>query len=139
MTYRISCKTSFDITSTGVRNHYKGSTTPYRTLDGQMISTAADWNKARNQQRNWETINQLISLRTLPENISTPACEDGWWTFEFTIDSIETLSTDTEVLGYLLQDCQDVPMVSNLDEQKDNGPFLISRGNNANISFQLIQ
>ena len=67
------CKTLFDITATGVTGHYKSSRVPFQDLTGTSITNEISWNRARNQQRNWETITQLISLRTQISELQTPA------------------------------------------------------------------
>ena len=51
---RFACRTYFDITATGVTGHYKSSRVPFLDQVGKNITNELDWNKARNQQRNWE-------------------------------------------------------------------------------------
>ena len=66
------CKTFFDITATGVTGHYKSSRVPFNDLSNVTIEDERSWNYARNQQRNWETITQLIGLRTQISQIENP-------------------------------------------------------------------
>jgi len=61
---RILCRTLFDCSATGVTGHYRPSQVPFEDSAGNTIANQHDWMFARNQQRNWETLNQLISLRT---------------------------------------------------------------------------
>ena len=108
---KIRCTTRFDITATGVTGHYKPSRVPFTDLTGQTIATEQDWNQARNQQRNWETITQLISLRTQVEDVTAPVHHEGQWTFEFSVESNTIFVSGTDPIGILKQDCDGVPML----------------------------
>lgn len=110
---KISCRTLFDITATGVRSHYKSSRMPFRDDSGQPVETQEQWNRSRNQQRNWETVNQIISLRTLPQNITTPHKDQDSWYFEFEVENPAALDLANNPVGALAQDCQGVPMIVN--------------------------
>lgn len=136
MTCQIKCKTLFDITATGVRSNYSSSRIPFKDETGKVISSQDLWQRSRNQQRNWETVNQIISLRTLPYDITDPCkSPDGCWEFEFTIDSIEAISTTTNVVGALLHDANGVPMILGLDETLTNSHVLCPFANDTNIWF----
>lgn len=102
---RIQCRTLFDITATGVRNHRRGD-----------AMTEGQWQQARNQQRNWDTVNQIIALRTLPENISEPSRQGQYWLFEFDVLDISTLGSATNDLSELIADSKGVPMITGLTE-----------------------
>ena len=138
MPIRVECKTYFDITVTGVRNNYKPSGQPLRDRDGQEIGGADAWNKARNQQRNWETLNQIMALRTLPENIKDPVEIGGVWTFEFEIPDSSALETHNDVLGLLKADAAGVPMIVRLDEPQDLLPYLVLDNEQSNIWFSVV-
>jgi hypothetical protein len=137
MTHRIRCSTKFDITATGVKNHSRSSRLPFKDEAGQTIDDLTAWNRARNQQRNWETLNQLISLRVLPEDISDPVRDGDCWAFEFSINSLETVSSLDKPLSLLIHDCQDVPMILGLDEN-NQVVTLTATGDNPNITFELV-
>ena len=111
MTNKIICQTLFDITATGVRSHYRASLIPFKDETGRIIADTSTWDRARNQQRNWETLNQIISLRVLPEEIMQPTQKVSHgqqvWEFEFVVPSLETVMTDNDPVGALLHDCQD--------------------------------
>lgn len=128
MNARIQCRTLFDISATGLRGNYTRNRAPFQDDLGQMINNEAAWHRSRNQQRNWETMNQLISLRTLPVDITAPRREtqDGklLWSFEFEIEDASTLARDQDPLGSLTADCEGVPMILNLDETADLEPCL---------------
>ena len=137
MTHRIRCLTKFDITATGVKNHSRATRLPFKDEAGQTIDDMTTWNRARNQQRNWETLNQLISLRVLPEDISDPVRDGDCWAFEFSINSLETVSSLDKPLSLLIHDCQNVPMILGLDEN-NQGVTLTATGDNPNITFELV-
>jgi hypothetical protein len=116
---RIRCYTLFDITRTGVVNRkapLNGS--PEKTLE---------WERNRNTQCNLDTIIQIISLRSQPENISSPIkinekfkdfgfmYEDEeinyHWEFEFDILRQSVFDDGINPIGYLISDCDNVPML----------------------------
>ena len=136
---QVRCCTYFDITATGVKNHYKQSHGSFNDATGKTISDSVSWHRARNQQRNWETVNQLISLRALPIEISMPVIcveqDRKIWSFEFTIEQEGALALGEDILGALLNDSYMVPMVTGLDETPDAGTFL-SAGRN--IFFSVV-
>jgi len=133
---RIQCQTLFDITATGVTGHIKPSRMPFLDQAGYRITDTESWNHSRNQQRNWETVTQLISLRTQVNDLSDPVRIDDRWTFEFAVD-IENLFTDgTDPLAVLKADCAGVPMLLGLNEIKDIG-IVLAVG--SNIWFTLVE
>jgi hypothetical protein len=113
---KILCRTQFDITATGVTGHYKPSRIPFQDASGQTVDSVEAWNCARNQQRNWETITQLLSLRTQLTNIDIPVKKDQLWQFEFEIDNDNLFWTGNDDLGILKNDCEGVPMLTGLGE-----------------------
>jgi hypothetical protein len=139
MAHQIKCKTLFDITATGVRSNYKSSRIPFVDDSGTTISNIDDWHHARNQQRNWETLNQLISLRVLPDDITNPVIvthdTTQYWQFDFVIESIETITLADNPVGALIQDCRDVPMILDLTESSQIVSTLVPDGVNPNIWF----
>jgi hypothetical protein len=141
MTATIQCATLFDITETGVRNHTANARLPFQDKDGQNIDTEQAWVRSRNQQRNWETLNQIMALRTLPENISSPVCQQTdqghTWQFEFDIPDLSAVSEGDAALSLLLQDCEAVPMITGLTETADLEPMLRTQEPAANIWFSL--
>ena len=117
---RVRCWTTFDITVTGVRNNFNINRLPLNDASGQTITTREQWHRSRNQQRNWDTINQLVSLRTLPHSVSMPQCQDTGdvrlWDFEFSIDQEDSLAEGDNMFGSLERDCRGVPMITGMDE-----------------------
>ena len=72
---KIKVRTLFDITATGVTGHFKSSRHDFDSQES--------WNRARNQQRNWETLVQLLNLRTQIMEITVPVNDKDFWSFEF--------------------------------------------------------
>jgi hypothetical protein len=111
MTQKIVISTTIDITPTGVRNK----------------SDDPDWLLKRNQQRNYDTLIQVISLRVQPlidtcmvEPLSWPGYSSGpegvaldTWHLCFTIDQSDALGRWGEVF---LQDVDGVPIVPGLTQ-----------------------
>ena len=121
---RIQCQTLFDITATGVTGHFKPSRIPFPDATGATINSEAKWNRARNQQRNWETVTQIISLRTQVDFIP-PVQNNDTWTFEFEIANDQLFANDQDPLAVLKTDCADVPMITGLNETALNDTILI--------------
>jgi hypothetical protein len=117
---RIRCITTFDITATGVRSNFNANRIPFQDAAGTPITDIQQWTRSRNQQRNWETINQLISLRCLPSDITMPEkiTHDGveTWSFEFDIEDATMIASADHELGSLKSDCNGIPMIMGLDE-----------------------
>jgi hypothetical protein len=109
--------------------------------------------KQRNQQRNFETIIQVVSLRSQPENITTPLvvsnAEIVWgnnyvdkhvtaWQFTFIVSQRGVFYDGKKELGHLLNDCQYVPMITDLDESVKLQPQLNTTEEMKNIHFEVI-
>jgi hypothetical protein len=126
---KIQVRTLFDITATGVTGHYKSSRDKFNSIDS--------WNRARNQQRNWETITQILSLRTQIMTIITPTYNNDCWDFDFESES-NVWDDGTDPVGVLKSDCNGVPMLRELDNNPDIDEFLITEGSRQNIWFELL-
>lgn len=123
-TYMIA--TSIDITPSGVRHK----------------SNDPDWLLKRNQQRNYDTLLQVIGLRCQPLNpevqiLSKVSYGDAElakaWVLTFQTDRNEVLGKDGELF---LQDVHGVPIVPGLTETTPSfPPQFISRGSLKNISI----
>jgi hypothetical protein len=137
---KIAGKTLFDCSATGVTGHYRPAQIPFVDRSGQTINNQAEWNRSRNQQRNWETILQVLGLRTQPEILVEPYCQDGVWHFEFETSSegVYDIAGNPDPVAGLLQDCDKIPMVVNLDENVLITPVLSTSGKDQNIWFAAI-
>jgi len=117
MPQHIKIHTDFDITNTGVVRNFKKNLLPAK-INGQLIHTEEEWIHCRRQQTNWETLIQIISLRTQPYNIRTIVNELDW-TLEFDIEHIDVFRKNGNPLGLLQEDIENVPLLTGLDEKKD--------------------
>jgi hypothetical protein len=135
---RFSCKTLFDITVTGVTGHYNSSRISFIDLSGKQIENKIAWNRSRNQQRNWETLTQLIGLRTQISKLDLPLRSEMSWIFEFEVENPYVFGTDENPTELLLADCNGVPMLIQLENIKNLDPFIVIEGINQNIWFNRI-
>lgn len=135
---KFRCSCLFDITATGVTGHFKSSRTPFRDRAGQMIVDDASWNRARNQQRNLETLMQLIGLRTQVDNLTAPVRTDRGWEFEFTTDVADVYGTAEDPVSVLRGDAEGVPMIVTLDNGEIMATALITSGPDQNVWFERI-
>lgn len=120
--------------------------------------------KARNQQSNLETILQIINMRSQPENISDSECIEvktadmakynfGYifskkylkqptikvWSFTFAIEHPDVFNNGRDELGNLLDDCDQVPMITNLDETVKLSSQLNLTDESRNIYFEMFR
>ena len=116
MTTRIRVTTQFDCTATGVTGHFRPNTLPFDDRKGQVIDNEITWNRSRNQQRNWETILQIIGLYTQAQDITPTEHVKGKWSFEFSTDFDDVFSERGDPLGLLKTACRGVPMFYDLDQ-----------------------
>lgn len=143
--YRIRCHTLFDITQTGVLNRSKP------TEDNVDV-----WIKRRNTQCNFDTILQVISLRSQPEVVKSPVQimmnetsyemfgflynqeEVSCWNFEFEVHHSSVFENGIVELGALYKDCEGVPMIL-CDNQHPMCPkFLDITPELKNIYFEVL-
>lgn len=121
MSHRIACYTLFDITRTGVLN---------RAKPGDDIIDINEWYNKRSTQCNFDTILQVISLRSQPDVVSEPKQLEitldkntkfgkklldnkihTVWTFDFEVHHSSVFEDGIVDLGYLYKDCEHVPMI----------------------------
>lgn len=148
MSFRLSCYTLFDITHTGVLNRSK----PSEDQDPKI------WIKKRNTQMNFDTILQVISLRSQPEIASLPERVDirfdefenfGFlfeqtenetypcWKFTFHIQHQSVFDDGKNELGALYNDCDGVPMILCGTEWEKLPAFLDTSPELKNIYFKI--
>lgn len=134
------CRTLFDCSYTGVTGNYRAGHTPFVDRTGRIIDSVTTWNFARNQQRNWETLLQMISLRAQPVIVKFPQSIQGQWSFEFEVESTGVYShtTDGTKVDILMSECHGIPMIINLTETVTLEPSLSVNGPNQNIWFEAI-
>lgn len=131
------CQTLFDVTVTGVTGHFKIVRMPFVDLAGQPISCHDMWNRSRNQQRNWETLTQILSLRTQLFDLTAPIKDSTGtrWMFEFETDRDGAFGSVDDPTEILRSDADGVPMLLDLDNRSDLLPVLRTHGSHQNIWF----
>ena len=126
--------TQFDCTATGVTGHFRSNTLPFQDREGQHIRDQVEWNRSRNQQRNWETILQIIGLYTQAQDITTTVRTQQGWQFEFSTEFDDVFNDRGDPLGLLKAACQGVPMFYDLD----NVPKTRMLNPESNIDFEIV-
>jgi hypothetical protein len=138
---KVLCRTLFDCTYTGVTGHLRPQQLPFTTKTGLVIDTPDQWNRARNQQRNWESLLQILSLRTQPMDVVTPIKHTDGWHFAFEVEAEGVLGSEfgSNDLAGLVGDCEGVPMVTGLDEAGVTTATLHAQGQDQNSWFSAIK
>jgi hypothetical protein len=131
------CQTLFDITATGVTGHCKATRMPFLDRAGQTIKDVEAWNRSRNQQRNWETITQILSLRTQLFDLTDPISDQTGtrWMFEFETESDGIYGPESDPVSVLRSDAEGVPMLREINNNPDIATVLITQGARQNIWF----
>lgn len=151
MSYIIRCHTLFDITNTGILNRR-----PPSFLEGDKL---VEWNENKKRQCNFDTVLQVVSLRSQPENITKPYTSQitfeefdkfGFlletvddqsitkWAFEFTVNYHGVFNDGISELGALYSDCDSVPMITGLSEWQKLPNFLDISPELKNIYFEVL-
>ena len=137
MNERYKCYTLVDITQTNVTR---------RSADSDAL--------LRNQQRNWETLLQCISLRAQPLNVSTPIVQHNVtidsmfgtayysethsvWMFGFATEHANVFLDTGDPVELLHSDVEHAPVIVNLTESAKIDPMFIVSGSKKNIFFVL--
>jgi len=131
------CQTLFDITATGVTGHCKSARMPFQDRAGQSIIDEESWNRSRNQQRNWETLTQILSLRTQLFSLTDPVQDltGTRWMFEFETESDGIYGSSEDPVAVLRADASGVPMLRELNNNPDVEKVLVTKGAQQNIWF----
>lgn len=150
MSYKLRCYTLFDITQTGESLRRGRNNAEYEADHILKIHT----------QANFDTILQIISLRSQPEVTSKPnktiinlndlqifgylfstgeTIENiNCWEFEFAVQHASVFSDGITELGALYNDCDRVPMIKCGTEWSKLPNFLDSSEELRNIYFEVI-
>lgn len=122
---RVKVTTKFNCTDTGVTGRYKSG-----NID--------QWNVQRNQQRNFESITQIIGLYTQLQNLTNVVhvSETNTWKFEFETEFEGIFRTGLDELGVLNDTCKGTPMMVGLGESSDVGRTL---NPGQNIWFEIVE
>lgn len=136
------------------RTHtYKGYTLVDITNTG-ITKFSKEHEQSRNQQRNWETVQQILSLRSQPfaltqNNFACDIADYNFgsnyqgqhevWQFEFFIEMADLYKLNNNPVGILEQDFNHAPIIIGLTETATfNMPLFFTSGNNKNIYFNLV-
>jgi len=90
---------------------------PITDQQGQAVTDQATWLRSRNQQRNWETLMQLISLYTQPLRVSPVRVTGRRWQFDFDTDQEDVFGLDNDPVGRLKQSCNGVPVINYVEQE----------------------
>ena len=128
---QITVYTLFDITKTGIVRRFKPETLPV-TKKGLLLTTEEEYNFARKQQSNYEVLIQILSLRTQVHDISDSKVVNkdikeydfdkrykgnhNIWSFTYSVEHTDALERNNNPIGVLLQDCHNLPMLTDLNE-----------------------
>jgi hypothetical protein len=134
------CQTLFDITATGTTGHPKATRWPCRDRSGQIIADTQAWNRSRNQQRNWETLQQILSLRTQITAITDPVIDATGtrWMFEFETDTPGAFGPNSDPTAVLRMDADGVPMLRDGVSETVTDTCLLTQGLGQNIWFAAV-
>ena len=119
-----------------------------------ITSFSIDCQKHRNQQRNWETVYQIIGLRsqlfgfeykgTIEDDLSNYSFGVNYsgthkiWQFGFTLEYANMYQTDQDRYGGLKEDFSIAPIILGLDETaKPPLPLFYVTGPDRNIYFSM--
>lgn len=146
MSQRICCYTLFNITETGVMNRSKPS-----------LDDIEDWIHKRNSQCNFDTVLQVISLRSQPDVVKLPVkkrlqeedlekfgflfkynedIEQYYWKFEFEVHHTSVFENGITDFGALYSDCSGVPMIVFDEQPQSLVDFLNISDELKNIHFE---
>lgn len=146
--YRIRCHTLFDITQTGILNRSKPTE-----------DDVQEWILKRNTQCNFDTILQVISLRSQPDQVSVPnkvEMEDSdlnrfgflfiknelfpayCWNFDFEVHHSSVFENGITPYGALYKDCEGVPMINCPTQVNGVTSFLDITSELQNIHFEAL-
>lgn len=137
---KIEVTTAFDCTPTGITGNFSRDRLPITTGQGQQLTNQLEWAHARNQQRNWETMLQLMQLRSHVMAYSEPQHQPdtNLWKFDFEIERPEVYDNGTHPLGCLLDDCVNVPIVIKLTESAGCANTIYVAGAEQNVWFRIL-
>jgi hypothetical protein len=133
---------------------YQGYTLVDITNTGIIKYSVADEHQ-RNQQRNWETVVQLLGLRTQllrikPTGIlhkdlnsynfgSNYTGEHKIWVFEFDVEFQDIYKVGNNDFQILIDDFTQIPIITNLDETSSFSlPIFYSSETDKNIYFNFL-
>lgn len=139
-----------DITNTGVLAAYKPDAQSFMDNASQVVKDQLSWNRSRNQQRNWETLMQLISMITQPTVLQQPIQKKNQdllnykfsytgihTVWEFIIGAEHAQVFDSNIpSGRLIEMCNKIPIVLNLKETFEPNNSIFDTETDVNLYFE---
>lgn len=132
---------------------FQGYTLVDITSTGQIIYEPK-YELERNQQRNWETVQQVLSLRTQPQILATDNFvadvkdyqfginyqgQHRIWTWTFGVEYKDIYAKGSDVFGHLRSDFKITPVIVNLKETAEfPQPIFYTGGPDNNIYFKTL-
>ena len=124
-------KTLVDISATGMISEFRADV-PLPFVDDlkNIINNQETWNISRNEQRNWETLVQCISIRAQPIMLQEPTSETisigslGFdykgkhkvWTMGFGFENADIFKDSGDPVKLLTDQLNIIPILTNLQE-----------------------
>lgn len=150
----ITIYTLFDITRTGVLKNYAENFPVFVDDADQLVRNQSEWIRSRNQQRNFETLMQIVSLRAQPIMLENPkkitasaellnfgskhTGTQTVWAVSFATEHADVYSLNSNSLGLLITECHNVPMIVGLTETfSPDNQFMQTSGINTNTVFMI--
>jgi len=125
-------RTLIDVSPTGIISEFrKDIPLPFVDDLKNIINNTETWNTSRNEQRNWETFVQCISIRSQPILLEKPVVEEisvgplgftGFkgkkkvWTFEFGFETPDIYLDANDPVKLLKQQLDVIPIIIGLNE-----------------------
>lgn len=152
----IVCHTLIDITNTGVVGNFKANLLPFVDKSGKKITDLKSWQYSRNQQRNFESILQVVGLRAQPYIVTEPnkveidlrafsfgsafSGRQSVWMFKFFTEQKDAFDIGTQKLAGLINDFNSIPIIPSLEESVPLAqPVFFSTGDSLNIYFEIMK
>jgi hypothetical protein len=152
MTEVIRLHTLFDISESGTNKNYNARFLNLRDSQGVILSNSKLWEFSRNQQRNLDTVRQLLCLRQEVTYLSRPTLRSKQerhqhrfgkrfefldiWTIDFAYDNMD----HDFMLRAIYDDFDGIPMITGLKETVTINPACSrTSGANRNVYFSKIQ
>ena len=140
MNQQIKVSTKYDCTATKTVGRYRAAGLPTVDATGAEIVDLETWEQSRNKQRNYETLLQVISLRSQPLDLSSTTfnVENNCWEFTYSVEFENIYKKGADEVGLLKDDMHQIPMIVGLGEVEKLSGLLEVSGDQTSIWFELI-
>lgn len=142
-----------DITNTGVLAQYNSTLPTFMDNAKQVVKDKEGWDRSRNQQRNWETLTQLMSMITQPTILQSPIAERDVdlqdYNFGYTGNhTVWTFMVGAEMSGIfdagvpsgrLIDMCNKIPIITGLKETITSEKSMLDTVITPNLYFEKVE